>query len=129
VLGASWAWADHSTAGTLDPDPSGRLNPGSFGQGNMQSLTLTWTVAGLVVEIVGVLIIFKWGPPQPGFSEGVSLGLEDDNVLDNGRTVRQHTEDARRTRRTYRRLSGVGLVLIMIGLGFQLFDALTQPPR
>jgi hypothetical protein len=47
---------------------------------------------GLVLGIAGVLIIFRWGPPQPDFDEGVSLGLEADNVLANGKKVAEPTQ-------------------------------------
>jgi hypothetical protein len=30
---------------------------------------------GLLLGIVGVLILFKWGPPQPNFDEDISIGI------------------------------------------------------
>jgi hypothetical protein len=48
---------------------------------------------GLVLSMAGVLIIFRYGPPQPTFESGVALGLEDANVLPDGRTVAEHDRD------------------------------------
>jgi hypothetical protein len=43
---------------------------------------------GLVFGLVGVVIIFIWGPPQPQLEEGVGRGLENDTPIDeNGKTV------------------------------------------
>ena len=70
---------------------------------------------GLVAGILGVAVIFVWGPPQPDLSSGVSLGLEDGTVLPNGRTVADHNRavGTRRTRHVV--LSRVGLGLVGIG--------------
>jgi len=35
---------------------------------------------GLLMEIVGAGILFKYGFPQPSFEEGVSLGLEGPDI-------------------------------------------------
>jgi hypothetical protein len=64
---------------------------------------------GLVLGIVGVLIIFRWGPPQPSFDEAVYLSLV-------GREAQQNVEDVKRLKRQYEIMSRVGLGLI--GLGF-----------
>ena len=44
---------------------------------------------GLFFGMVGVVIIFIWGPPQPSFQQGEPLSLEDLFVLPNGQTLKQ----------------------------------------
>jgi len=78
---------------------------------------------GLVLSMGGVLIIFFYGPPQPNLEEGVGLGLEDGTPLSDGRTVADHDADVRRRRRLHSRLSKLGLALIFLGFGFQLWAA------
>ena len=75
---------------------------------------------GLSLGIIGVVIIFLWGPPQPSFERGVSIGLEDANVLANGRTVAQHDADNAAQQRHYKLMSQTGLALILVGFMFQL---------
>jgi hypothetical protein len=64
---------------------------------------------GLALGIVGVLIIFIWGPPQPNFDEFVPLALEAQEFV-------HMAEDAKQLKRQYEIMSRVGLGLI--GLGF-----------
>jgi len=42
---------------------------------------------GLISGIGGVLIMFKYGPPQPSFQGEFALLLEDSNVLSNNLTA------------------------------------------
>jgi hypothetical protein len=82
---------------------------------------LRWlNVVGLTFGMIGVLLIFIWGPPQPSFQRGVPLVLEDSNVLPNGKTVKQNNEDIAAQERFYRMMSQLGLVLIFVGFGCQL---------
>ena len=49
---------------------------------------------GLALGLIGVIIIFIWGPPQPILEEGIKLGLEDNTPIDdNGKTVKEHNEE------------------------------------
>jgi hypothetical protein len=64
---------------------------------------------GLVFGVVGVVLIFIWGPPQPSF-EGDSLLLESTN------------EAALAAKKThYKRMSRIGLALIGLGFVLQLW--------
>ena len=67
------------------------------------------TTIGLVLGMVGVVMIFIWGPPQPSFS-GDSLLLEstDEKKLD--------AEKAK-----YEYLSRIGLFLIGVSFALQLW--------
>jgi hypothetical protein len=56
--------------------------------------------AGLVLGMLGVLILFFWGPPQPNFEEGVSLTLMPDDVVD-GRKISDLDRTTRRLRRRH----------------------------
>ncbi|HTO14790.1 MAG TPA: hypothetical protein VLZ83_03425 [Edaphocola sp.] len=77
---------------------------------------------GLLLGLVGVIIIFIWGPPQPALEEGIGLGLEDNTPInENGKTVKQHNDEIRQKRKRHNILSRVGLGLIFLGFLFQLF--------
>jgi hypothetical protein len=78
---------------------------------------------GLILGIIGVLMIFKWGPPQPSFQEGVHLSIAPRTPMPDGRTAEEHVDDARRQRSKCNRMSKTGLGLILIGFIFQLVDA------
>ena len=63
---------------------------------------------GLLLGIIGVLIIFKWGPPQPDFNPFESLATErgpDPKVL--------------AERELYRSRAATGLILVGIGFALQ----------
>jgi hypothetical protein len=76
---------------------------------------------GLLFGLVGVGLIFVWGPPQPQLDEGVGIGQEDGTPLDNGLTVAQHNATVRRRRIRHKVLSRVGLGLVFLGFLSQLF--------
>lgn len=78
---------------------------------------------GLVLSMAGVLVIFLFGPPQPNHEPGVGVGLEDNTVLANGRTVGEQDRDVEKTRKHYTHMSKCGLVLVFIGFAFQLWAA------
>lgn len=76
---------------------------------------------GLVLNIAGVILVFFYGFPQPTHEEGVSLEVEDDTRLSNGRTVGEHNKDVRKTRAKYLCVSRLALGLIVLGFAFQLW--------
>lgn len=76
---------------------------------------------GLALAMAGVLIIFRFGPPQPTLEPGVSLGLEDDTRLSDGRTVGDHDRQIERRRLLHSRMSKVGLGLVFLGFAFHLW--------
>jgi hypothetical protein len=85
------------------------------------ALTARWlNTIGLVLGIAGVLIIFRWGPPQPNFDEWVSLSLE-------GPEFEHMVEDVRRLKRQHEIMSSIGLGLIGLGFGAQLAAVLRAP--
>jgi hypothetical protein len=78
----------------------------------MTELTRILNLAGLILGMVGVVVIFKWGPPMPD--------LDDDphTVIGWPPTEETKAEAKRRGRlkRRHQRMSRFGLVLI--GCGF-----------
>jgi hypothetical protein len=77
-------------------------------------LTARWlNTVGLVLGMLGVVILFIWGPPQPSFDEAVPLQLE-------GPQFDRMAEDVRRLKRRYEIMSRVGLGLIGVGFFVQL---------
>ena len=80
----------------------------------------TLNTVGLVLGMLGVALIFVWGPPQPQLEEGVGMGLEDGTPLGNGLTVAQHNAAVRRRRLRHTILSRVGLGLVFLGFLAQL---------
>jgi hypothetical protein len=82
---------------------------------------LPWTnIAGLLLGMAGVVMIFIWGPPQPSFQIGVAIGLEEATPLPNGKTVGQQNRETESKRRFHVWTSRVGLGLIFLGFAFQL---------
>ena len=75
---------------------------------------------GLVLNMLGAVILFRWGLPQPSFEEGIGLGLEDGTVLENGLTVAENDQIAREEKERFTRISKLGLALLFFGFAFQL---------
>jgi hypothetical protein len=75
---------------------------------------------GLVAGMIGVVLIFIWGPPQPVLEEGMSLGLEDGTELPEGGTVAGRNQRVGALRRRHQLLSGLGLMLLGVGFMCQL---------
>jgi hypothetical protein len=78
------------------------------------------STAGLIFDMIGVALLFIFGPPQPSFEEGIPLGLEDATPLPDGRTVADHNADTRARRRRYSAISRMALSLIFLGFLLQL---------
>jgi len=86
-----------------------------------------WNVVGLCLGIMGVVLLFIWGPPQPSFEKGIGIGLEAGNVLSDGRTVAQHDNEIERKKQFTNRMSRLGLGLILVGFIAQLYGSWPQP--
>jgi hypothetical protein len=74
---------------------------------------------GLVLSILGVFLMFVFGPPQPDHSEGFGLALESATVLSDGKTVDEHKKDIEKRKQLYKFNSKLALALIGIGFCFQ----------
>ena len=75
---------------------------------------------GLALGIIRVVLIFKWGPPQPQLTEGVSIGISARNVLPSGKTVAEPDAEIRARRSLHLWRSRIGLGMILIGFVLQL---------
>jgi hypothetical protein len=73
-------------------------------------------MTGLVLGIAGAVVLAIWGPLQPSFQRGLSIGVENNFVMPDGRTVAQHDADIGAAEQRHQRISRSGFVLI--GLGF-----------
>ncbi len=78
------------------------------------------TTFGLVLDIVGAGILFFYASPQPSFESGISIGLEDNNMLADGKTVAQHNDEIRTQKEQYVNISKSALALIILGFIFQV---------
>ena len=77
---------------------------------------------GLSLAILGVFFIFKWGPPQPEHTAGVSLGLQDGTPIGkSGKTVAEYNREVIKRKKFYTVMSRFGLILIMVGFALQLW--------
>ncbi len=82
-------------------------------------------IIGLCFGLLGVVLIFIWGPPQPLLEEGIGIGLEDNTIIDeNGKTVKQYNLEVSRKRKKHNFLSKAGLGLVFLGFVFQLIASL-----
>ena len=79
------------------------------------------TALGLILDATGALILFFHAPPQPNFEESVGLALEDATPLGEGKTVADHKERVRRTRKRYTRVSRAAMLIIALGFVLQLW--------
>ena len=84
--------------------------------------------AGLILNMIGVLIVFVFGFPQPDYDAGCSIiGLEGGTVIDdNGTTVDDKVEQDHIDKKWHKALSILGLVYLFAGFGFQLWYQLAQ---
>ena len=76
---------------------------------------------GLVLAMLGVVLIFIWGPPQPDLEASVKLALDSGTVLADGTKVSDVENAARRRKCRHWIMSAVGLGLVFLGFGFQLW--------
>jgi hypothetical protein len=75
---------------------------------------------GLSLGLIGVLFIWRWGPPQPNLEPEVTFGPTDATVFVDGTSVRQIKADKEAMRSYYRFMSSFGLALILLGFLCQL---------
>jgi len=86
----------------------------------MSEISQVLNSLGLICNIVGVVLVWIFGWPQPSHEEGVSLGLENSTPLPNGLTVAQNNVLIRDRRAKYKFQSSAGVTLMALGFIFQL---------
>jgi hypothetical protein len=75
---------------------------------------------GLILCILGTSIIFKWGLPQPTFTQGTLLAVSDNTRIDNtGKTAKEHGLEVEKKEKFYSCMSKLGMAFIIIGFIFQ----------
>jgi hypothetical protein len=68
----------------------------------MANSWLAWlNETGLLLAVVGGVIIFIWGPPQPSFQAYAGLALEPGNPMPDGGTAGDIEPREKRRKRTY----------------------------
>jgi hypothetical protein len=75
---------------------------------------------GLILDIVGVIFLFIWGPPTPSMEGGVPLELESGTVLSNGKKVGDIEKEQLKRKTIHGRMSKIALGLIFFGFVMQL---------
>jgi hypothetical protein len=78
--------------------------------------------AGIIFSIIGVVILFYYGFPQPSFQEYVGLAIEDNTIVDadNGITAKNIAEESALEKREYKSKAMFALFLILTGFVFQI---------
>lgn len=82
---------------------------------------------GLVLNIIGVVVLFFCGWPQPDFSGGGRRTVEDETVMPDGRTLAKHRAEAQAKQKRHKTWAAVALFLIAAGFGFQLWATWAGP--
>jgi hypothetical protein len=77
-------------------------------------------ILGLILNMVGVAILFIWAPPQSSFGQIGGILLEDANVLASGKTAGQERADVAARQVRYKGMSRVGFAFILVGFACQL---------
>jgi hypothetical protein len=86
------------------------------------------SLLGQAISIIGVVMIFFWGPPQPTFEEGVSIGLSEGTFLESeGKTVGQLDQEKAAKKTSYEIMSRVGLGAVLLGFVLQFIATLLTP--
>jgi len=83
---------------------------------------MSLTAAGLCLNMVGVMLVFFFGFPQPSHEEGMGMELEDETPLPGGETVAQHNFWVRWRRKGYVGASHAGLAMMFVGFLLQFID-------
>lgn len=79
------------------------------------------TITGLVLDIIGVVVVWRFALPQPTFKMGTGIAVEDNTpVGPNGETAAEMDKKTERKRHLYRRIAFIGLFLIVLGFLLQL---------
>lgn len=79
---------------------------------------------GLILNILGVALMFFRAFPQPTFEKGVGLAVEDNTPVGNGMTAAECDRQKQRGKKLYQYISLVGLALVLVGFVFQLLASL-----
>lgn len=85
-------------------------------------------IAGLSLNMLGVIFAFVWGHPQPDHDTSVGVGvgeLPDDHPMSTGETYAVWIKRKRWQKRKFIILSRTGLALMFIGFAVQILALVT----
>lgn len=85
---------------------------------------MTLTTFGLLLNVIGTILLFFFGFPQPDFTEDVGIALEDNTPVGKGLTAKEYGAKVRRKKLAYKTMSYVALSLVLIGFAIQFLDTL-----
>ena len=93
-----------------------------------QTTIIDKCAAGLILNMIGVLIVFIFGFPQPNYDVGCVIVVERGTVIDeaSGKTEGELEEENKTLKRWHRACSILGLLYLFAGFGFQLWHQLAQ---
>jgi hypothetical protein len=76
---------------------------------------------GLIFGLIGAIILFLWGPPQPIFITGVMLTADRGSIIDQktGKTAEDYAKEVLALRKWHEIASKGGLILIIAAFGCQ----------
>jgi hypothetical protein len=76
--------------------------------------------SGLISNMAGVILLFFYGFPQPTHDEEVTVTLEPEEVVAEGRKAADLMKETRSRKKFYQSMSIVALLLMVSGFGAQL---------
>jgi hypothetical protein len=74
---------------------------------------------GLMANMSGVVIAFRFGYPQPSFDEDTMMAFEGGTIFSDGTSATQNRDEARNRKKLYSRLARLGLLLMFVGFALQ----------
>lgn len=88
-----------------------------------------FSFVGIMVDIVGVIGLFIWGPPTKPMEGEVGLDIERETVLADGTKVADLEDEQLRRKKIHSVMSKVSLGLICLGFIIQLLGQMeyTEP--
>lgn len=81
-------------------------------------------IAGLILNILGTIVLFFFGFPQPNHDEDVSLGISEDTIFADGTSVKSIKAATKRKKLLYKGMSSLGMALLLFGFTLQLISLL-----
>ena len=83
--------------------------------------------SGLVLNMIGVVVVFVLGFPQPDYDKGCVIVVERGTVIDkaSGKTEGELEEENKIFKRWHKACSILGLAYLFAGFSFQLWHQLT----
>lgn len=93
-----------------------------------QTTIIDKCAAGLVLNMIGVVVVFVFGFPQPDYDLGCVIVVERGTVIDeaSGMTEGDLEEKNKILKRWHKACSILGLLYLFAGFGFQLWHQLAQ---